>query len=239
MNVAEIKRINCYAWNIEFNKKINIQIASENLKTVSNFLNEGNRDNYCVFFGTLLGFIREGDFIEHDEDTDIVLINPSNFFLLEFKKKLIEWDFYIFRDDTFLFSVMKKGEYIDFYKFYKFNNKYQSGSFIFDRNILEKLNFIRIKEKFDIKIPNNPKEVLEILYGKSWKVSLEDHHADPLFKQKNNRLNYKLNLLLYRFYSKIKKHNTLFGILMRSNLIRFIIKIYNKLFDFIFGKNQF
>ena len=38
-----------------------------------------------VFFGTLLGFIRDGNFMTHDEDTDIALINPTNDFLSDLK----------------------------------------------------------------------------------------------------------------------------------------------------------
>ena len=86
MNVFEIKKINCEAWGVSFGKKINIKIATENLIIISKFLNNQTDDRYCIFFGTLLGFIREGDFMQHDEDTDIALINPSKVFLFDLKK---------------------------------------------------------------------------------------------------------------------------------------------------------
>ena len=237
MNVLEIKKINCEAWGVSFGKKINIKIATENLIIISEFLNNQTDDRYCIFFGTLLGFIREGDFMQHDEDTDIALINPSKVFLSDLKKILIECGFYIFRDDTFMLSGMRKGEYIDFHKFYKFNNRFQSDCFIFKEEIFEKLTDIQMNDKVAIKVPYNSKNILEILYGKSWTVPIEDHHVDPLSKLKNNRLNYKVNFILYKFYSKIKKSNSLIGSLARSNLVRFIISIYNKTFDFFFRKN--
>lgn len=237
MNVLEIKKINCESWGVNFTNKINVDIANENLSIVSEFLNKQQVDVYCVFFGTLLGFIRDGNFMTHDEDTDIALINPTNDFLLGLKKKLIQENFYIFRDDTFILSGMRKGEYIDFHKFFKFNNKFQSDCFIFNEEIFEKLTDIQTDSKYTIKIPFNPKNVLEVLYGKSWTIKLEDHHVDPLSKSKNNRLNYDINLMLYKFYSKAKKSSSLLGIFARSSLVRLIINIYNKIFDFLFRRS--
>ena len=85
MNVLEIKKINCKSWGVNFTNKINVDIANENLSIVSEFLNKQHFDVYCVFFGTLLGFIRDGNFMTHDEDTDIALINPTKDFLSDLK----------------------------------------------------------------------------------------------------------------------------------------------------------
>ena len=60
-------------------KVINKEISQENLLLLKRIL-----DNYSIFFGliagTLLGAVREHDFINHDEDTDL-------FFLEEDKQK--------------------------------------------------------------------------------------------------------------------------------------------------------
>lgn len=233
MNVLEIKKTNCKAWGLNFSRKINVNIATENLAIVSEFLNKQKDNIYCIFFGTLLGFIREGKFMTHDEDTDVALINPSDILLKDLKRKLIEHNFYIFRDDTFILSGLRKGEYIDFHKFYKFNNKFQSDCFIFEEDIFKKLNDLRLTDEVSTKVPNNPEKILENLYGQTWKTPIEDHHADPLSKFKNQRLKFKFNLILYKFYSKLKNSNSLIGSFARSKFIRCLVNIYNKIFDYL------
>tara|TARA_Y100000389_G_scaffold166278_1_gene170902 strand:- start:3200 stop:3919 length:720 start_codon:yes stop_codon:yes gene_type:complete len=237
MNVLEIKKINCEAWGVIFSRKINVEIASENLIIATDFLNKQIENRYCIFFGTLLGFIREGNFMVHDEDTDIALINPSSFFLRNLKKKLIESGFYIFRDDTFILSGMRKGEYIDFHKFYKFYDKYQSDCFIFKEETFDKLKDLKLTNVVSTKVPFNSEEILESMYGKTWRKPIENHHVDPLSKFKNNRLNFKFNLVLYKLYTKISKSNSLLGSFVRSKFFRYFINIYNKLFDFIIKKS--
>ena len=116
---------------MQYSKNLNCDIALENLVIISDFLSKENDIKYCLFFGTLLGFVRQEGFIAHDEDTDIALFNISEDFVARLKKKLIKEEFYIFRDTTFMLSAMKKGEYIDFHKFYKVGNYFQSEYFIF------------------------------------------------------------------------------------------------------------
>ena len=54
-------------------KKINKKIAQKNLLVIRNILIKTNI-RWGLIFGTLLGAIREKNFIAHDEDTDIFVL---------------------------------------------------------------------------------------------------------------------------------------------------------------------
>ena len=73
---------------MQYSENINCDIALENLVIISDFLSKENNIKYCLFFGTLLGFVRQEGFIAHDEDTDIALFNISEDFIARLKKKL-------------------------------------------------------------------------------------------------------------------------------------------------------
>ena len=53
-------------------KPIDKKKAKENLSLLKRICNEHNLD-FILFYGTLLGAIREHDFISHDEDIDIAM----------------------------------------------------------------------------------------------------------------------------------------------------------------------
>jgi len=53
-------------------KKIDISIAKKNLLDFRRILNR-NGIKFGLIYGTLLGAIREQNFIKHDEDTDVYI----------------------------------------------------------------------------------------------------------------------------------------------------------------------
>ena len=53
-------------------KRIDKKLATENLLLLKDILDRNNI-SYVLIAGTLLGIVRENDFIDHDEDIDIVL----------------------------------------------------------------------------------------------------------------------------------------------------------------------
>ena len=95
-------------------KQIDKAIAFENLKIVLAIL-EKKHVRASVAYGTLLGIIRDGDFIDWDEDIDLcVLAEDAELFkncLWDLKKEGFE----LIRSDRcdHLFSIQRNGEYID------------------------------------------------------------------------------------------------------------------------------
>ena len=66
---------------LKFRHKNKIKVFHENGYRVLNEVEEAlNASNLTTFisFGTLLGFIRDGGFIKHDDDIDICILNNSD-----------------------------------------------------------------------------------------------------------------------------------------------------------------
>lgn len=150
-------------------KKIDRAVAFENLKELAVLLDRFGIQSGLVF-GTLLGIIRENDFIEWDEDIDMYILKEQEDL---FRSSL--WDF---RDAGFelvrydrrgLYSLMKDGEYIDFYVMRKASENVRTtgASFMFEK-------YIRDTVAYDFKgitlqIPRDYEEYLEFAYG-DWRT---------------------------------------------------------------------
>jgi len=79
--MAEIKTNNgIFEFNeVEFKngiKKINLDISKKNLLDLKKILDK-NDIYFGLIYGTLLGAIREKNFIAHDEDTDIFMLEED------------------------------------------------------------------------------------------------------------------------------------------------------------------
>ena len=97
-------------------KVMNKQIAKENL-LLFNKIARNNNVKFGLYYGTLLGAIREHGFIAHDEDIDLFMLKDH---IDEFKSILFELrdnGFEVIRFDRRegLCSIMRKGEYMDVY----------------------------------------------------------------------------------------------------------------------------
>lgn len=100
-------------------KKIDKEQATENLLLLKKFLDEHNV-NFGLIAGTLLGAVREHDFISHDEDIDIFILGEQKQRFLSLLHKIRENGFQVARyDRRGLLSIIRKGEYIDMYFFEK------------------------------------------------------------------------------------------------------------------------
>lgn len=96
-------------------KPINKEIANENLKLLKEVCDRNNL-TFLLFFGTLLGAVREHDFITHDEDIDIVMLKSEMPAFLSMLFELRQEGFELARYERRGFlSIIRKGEYIDIY----------------------------------------------------------------------------------------------------------------------------
>lgn len=151
-------------------KKINKDTALENLTILKEIL-DSHGIVFLLTFGTLLGAVREHDFIEHDEDIDIALKEEQRNQFLSLLPELFNIGFELVRyDRNGLYSLMRNSEYIDFY-FYK---PYKNGQRICGGSILLEKFFGNPSElefqglKFFTH--SNYIDFLKFVYGDSWTI---------------------------------------------------------------------
>lgn len=181
-------------------KRINKEIAFKNLCLLKKVL-----DEQCVPFqlayGTLLGAVREKDFITHDEDIDLFVLGENEQRLFDALPALIAVGFKVARyDRRNLLSVIKDEEYIDFYLYEKFSFDGKdlrkcSGivypAFFFESST--KLNFRGV----DFDVPAEYVFFLRCAYGKGWVTPVEYFNYEiPRYKRIMNRIMGKIKEML-------------------------------------------
>ena len=103
-------------------KKIDKLKARKNLLLFKE-ISERNGLVFGLAFGTFLGAMREHDFIDHDEDIDLFVLNEYKDLFLSMLFELRDNGFEVIRYDRRgdLCSIMRNGEYIDILFFRKIN----------------------------------------------------------------------------------------------------------------------
>lgn len=206
-------------------KQMDRNVAFENFKIVIRILREAGV-RVSPAYGTLLGVIRENNFIEWDEDIDL-------FILSEDKDKLLNalWDMdkeglKLVRETRcgHLFSVMKNGEYIDFYIMDSISPEVRTGYgdlFMLEKHLTDLIDYDF--RGLTISVPRQYEECLEFLYG-DWRTPVKyadyemSNTAINVAKLKNNLkkvLPFKL-----RFYM-LKRHH-------QKDLDKFLAKCERK-----------
>ena len=157
-------------------KIIDKEIAKENLLEFQNVMDR-NSITFSLAYGTLLGAIRESDFISHDEDIDVAILDEDRDNFLAILDEFIAIGFTVGRYANDLLSLIRNGEYIDIYIFRKrpfgyreFSNEKLKESYLIDR---VEYNFMDSK----FYIPKDYERYLIDHYGKDWKVPIKDYHA--------------------------------------------------------------
>ena len=152
-------------------KQINRDVALENLRDV---LDVFNRKDITIIpaCGTLLGIIREHNFIEWDEDIDLFVKAEDKDKLLDAFWDLKEIGFELARTIRYghLYSIIRNDEYIDFYIEDRITPevRYSYGTdFILDHHLTDVVDWEFRNTK--IKVPRNYDECLELMYG-DWRT---------------------------------------------------------------------
>ncbi|MBR1543171.1 MAG: LicD family protein [Bacteroidaceae bacterium] len=155
-------------------KQIDRGIAFENLKVVIRVLREvGIRVSPA--YGTLLGIIRENNFIEWDEDIDLFILSEDKDKLLSALWTMRDEGLELVREARcgHLFSVMRKGEYIDFYIMDKISPEVRTGYgdlFMLEKHLTDLVDYDF--RGLTISVPRQYEECLEFLYG-DWRTPVK------------------------------------------------------------------
>lgn len=143
-------------------------------------------------YGTLLGFIREKGFIAHDEDMDFGVM-PNTMTPQELLHILLEKEegfevrfIYKYRERVSEFKVAYKGIPMDFFFFDRSGEHFLSHLLFYipgrkyaepNANTIREVTFAAVDKLKNVNvlgvefpIPENEVEVLESLYGSSWRV---------------------------------------------------------------------
>ena len=165
-------------------KPIDKEKAKENLSLLKRICNTHHLD-FILFYGTLLGAIREQDFISHDEDIDIAMPITD----LEHFKSLL----FVLRENGFevarferrgLMSIIRNGEYIDIYFFTPYAEDNRLSTCICE---LCEVKYINNTTQMEFQgemytVPQDSEELLNFFYGKDWRTPI------PMFNFKMNKL---------------------------------------------------
>ena len=155
-------------------KRIDRDVAFDNLKTVAVVMQKAGL-TLRPAYGTLLGIIRENDFIEWDEDIDINILSEEKDRFLDILWDLKVEGFELVRVDLcgYLYSVMRNNEYIDFYIQESISPEvrtYYGDCFEIEKYLtdLKDWDFKGI----NVSIPKDCEEYLEFMYG-DWRTPVK------------------------------------------------------------------
>jgi hypothetical protein len=155
--------------------KIDKDIAYRNLLDAKKLLDDkGIR--FGLMFGTLLGAVRDGDFIDWDEDIDLYLLEEQREEFHNVLQLFRDSGLELIRADGDLYSIMRDGQYIDFYFFRLSGAKRKSLSYVVDREHLAADDYIEFRGAV-FPVPSNKEALLEHLYGPDWRIPQRNKHA--------------------------------------------------------------
>ena len=184
--------------------KINPANALKLLKDIQKIL-KTHQMPYVLMEGTLLGAIREQNFIPHDTDIDIVIPYTEEFRFVDTVIPACKAaGFQVLRyERRLIISLLKYDEYIDFYMLVPFVEKLSFPKSLLYRSYsyLHNLLFDRIWIDFldtKVPVPRQYKRVLKLRYGTHWRVpkaGVEAPDIELLFFKKIGRFILKQKLL--------------------------------------------
>lgn len=159
---------------------ITLEQAKDILFTTKHLFDEKGI-SFFLIFGTLLGAVREKNFISHDYDVDIATSDYE-----KVKECIPEWHskgFKVCRYTDHFMSFMKDGVYIDVYRYLESTPKrfFKSWCCQIDKCIMPKKFFKKfitidfLGENFNI--PLKSEELMRWIYGKDWKTPIKGKHG--------------------------------------------------------------
>lgn len=154
-------------------KVIDKENAAKNLYILKELLDKYNVE-FQLAYGTLLGAVRDKDFISHDEDCDLIVLSESKQKFIDLLPLLSENGFNVVRyDRRDLLSIMREGEYIDIYFFRPYVDDLRiSGCDLSPAFLLETTTDYEFKG-YVFRVPEQYEEFLRFEYGESWRTPIQ------------------------------------------------------------------
>ena len=167
---------------LDNNDELNKDDAKFMLSTIKRVL-EQNGVHFLLNFGTLLGAVRDHDFIGHDYDIDLAMhVKYREKFLElipELHKLNIKLCRYFYKGT--IYSFYYKGIVTDFnivfeppfpYKFWF----YQTLEKLYPKRFTKETDYLEfLGEQYEV--PKNPERFLEYMYGRNWRIPQKGVHA--------------------------------------------------------------
>ncbi|MBD5334085.1 MAG: LicD family protein [Bacteroides sp.] len=159
-------------------KQIDKDIAFENLLIFKRIMDK-NEIPFMLSYGTLLGAVRDNDFISHDEDIDLSIKEEYRDSFLSALKELYQYGFELVRyDRKDLYSIMRKGEYIDLYFFRPCgDNRWTCSGARSLNEFFDEPDTITFRG-FEFKTHSNHIDYLLMSYGPNWQTPLKWNDYD-------------------------------------------------------------
>lgn len=150
---------------------IDKKLAKDNLLLLKDIL-DSNNINFGLIAGTILGAVREHDFIDHDEDIDLFVLSEDRQNIIDTLPQICAAGFNVIRYHRTkkLLSIMRNGQYIDFnfYEPYNKDIRCSGGWLILDRFLTQTTTIDFLGKEF--KVPQDYFGYLECAYGKNWRT---------------------------------------------------------------------
>ena len=167
---------------------------------------------YFLFFGTLLGAVREKDFIAHDTDTDLGVFREFSERFPEVRAAAEAEGFTILRGEAggFLFSFLRGNEYLDCYVSkrklaFPFRKVWEVDSSLVPARYLDSMGRLQFLGR-DFPVPAEPEKALATLYGTNWRIPVKRAPAKPSFLNRIRRfLREKDKLDAFRRHLRIRR----------------------------------
>ena len=192
----------------EKKKNYNDIIRDQFFREIINILKKNYDGNFFINYGTLLGLIRNSDFIDWDDNIDLAFyLNSNSLTKLENLQKILIDANYVARikskkEEYLKLSIFKYGYKLDFCSLKKIKKFYYSNDTKIPTEYCENLKSIKFKG-VSVFIPLEYEKYLSYLYG-DWKTPRKDHEYQSLKSMDFN---------LYSFF-----------ILSMKRFIKFLIK---------------
>lgn len=180
-----------------YNSKQRDKFFEETIKIIQNYFTQ----TFFISAGTLLGYIREKNFIDWDDNIDLSFYFENNTFVkLEKLQKIMLEKHYvarIIRKKKYLkLSIFKYGYKLDLCSLYKEKGYFKAGEYRMPTIYCDELKAVNFKN-VTINIPRKYENYLFYLYG-NWRTPIK--HANYLTHES------KINLSFKNFLSSFIRH---------------------------------